>query len=85
MYVRKLNYWLHEAHTEGAALQRFSLQGLLSGAITYQFVCSDIYLFTQQHLNLAQCTGMREIFASGIRILGFGIGNTAQGIQNPTS
>ena len=28
---------------------------------------------------------MREIFASGIRILGFGIGNTAQGIQNPTN
>ena len=56
-------------------------------------VCSAVLLptslfariFIYQHLNLAQCKGMREIFASGKRILGFGIGNTAQGIQNPTN
>ena len=56
-------------------------------------VCSAVRLptslfariFIYQHLNLAQCKGMRESFASGMRILGFGIGNTAQGIQNPTN
>ena len=45
-YVRRLNWGLHEAHTEGDALQRFSLQSLLCGANTYQFGCSYIYLFT---------------------------------------
>ena len=30
-------------------------------------------------------SGIQEIFACGIRILGFGFRNTAQGIQNPTN
>ena len=45
-YVRRLNWGLHEAHTEGDALQRFSLQSLLCRANTYQFGRSYIYLFT---------------------------------------
>ena len=30
-------------------------------------------------------SGIREIFACGIRILGFGIRNTAQRVPNPTN
>ena len=45
-YVRRLNWGLHEVHTEDYALDRFSLQSLMCGTTTYQFVCSYIYLST---------------------------------------